>query len=234
MNRFQRSLGVLACILSTSYSVASELDRLGSNEAIVKRAKTMSTSGKIEIVQKRAVDRHLRFELGGSLGQVAGGNSYLSTTRVTGSLDFHINPRWSLGARYTAFGNRLTDEGDAQFRSARERQASGQFDSTVPEIDFPSSSWLITTSFYPMYGKLNLFNMSVVQFDVYALAGAGQINLRSGTTGTWSAGGGVGVWWNNWFSSRFEIRHQQYSDLVQTGRRDVGMLVGSFGIGILL
>lgn len=224
-----------ACVLSLGqFVLAADLDRLGSNEAIVKRARALSTSGRVEIVQKRSVDRRRRFEIGGSIGQVAGGNSYLNTTPVTGSIDFHFNPKWSVGARYSAFGNRLTAEGDAQFQSARSQQAIGQFDSSVPEIDFPTSSWLVTTSFYPLYGKLNVFDLSVVQFDVYALVGAGQMNLRSGTTGTWSAGGGVGFWWNQWFSSRFEIRHQQYSDLVQTGRREVGMIVGTFGIGILL
>jgi outer membrane beta-barrel protein len=128
----------------------------------------------------------------------------------------------------------LTNEGEAQFREARNRQAAGQFDSSVPEIDFPSSSWLVTTSYYPLYGKLNLFDWRVVQFDVYGVAGLGQMNLRSGVSGTWTAGGGIGFWWNNWFSSRFELRHQQYTDRVQTGNRDVGMLVGTFGFGVLL
>ena len=60
------------------------------------------------------------------------------------------------------------------------------------------------------------------------------MDLKSGSSDTWTAGGGVGFWWTKHMSSRFEVRHQAYQDQVYTVKRYVGMIVGTFGIGLLL
>ncbi|MDX9730965.1 MAG: outer membrane beta-barrel domain-containing protein [Bdellovibrionales bacterium] len=224
-----------ASFLGTGMAQAqADFDSLGSNEGILKRARALSTQQKVRIVQKRAVDRNLRFEFGGSYGGVTGGNSYLSTQPMTGSIEFHINPRISIGARYSQYTNQLSNEGKSQFEAARSAHAAGRTDYTVPEIDLPKSSMMGTISYYPMYGKLNFFDLSVVQFDFYVVGGYGQMELKSGNSSTWTAGGGVGFWWSKHFSSRFEVRHQAYQDKVHTGTRDIGMVVGTIGIGLLL
>ncbi|MBN8542187.1 MAG: outer membrane beta-barrel domain-containing protein [Deltaproteobacteria bacterium] len=215
-------------------SAASDFDSLGANEGIVKRARALNTKQQIQIVQKRAVDRDLRLELGIAYGGVAGGNSYLNSQPLMGALDFHITPRISVGFRYAQYANQLSKEGQSQFEIARDAQQAGQLDYTIPEIDLPKSSMMGMVSYYPMYGKLNFFDLSVVQFDLYLTGGYGQMDLKSGSTSTWTAGGGVGFWWNQYLSSRFEIRHQAYQDKVYTGTRDVGMMIGTFGIGLLL
>lgn len=220
--------------LSNVASAQSGFDSLGSNEGILKRARALNTQQKVRIVQKRAVDRDLRLEFGLTYGGVAGGNSYLNTQPMTGSMEFHINPRISLGARYTQYANQLSKEGQSQFDLAREAQAAGRTDYTVPDIDLPKSSVLGTVSYYPIYGKLNFFDLTVVQFDFYVLAGYGQMELKSGGSQTWTAGGGVGFWWTKNLSSRLEIRHQAYQDKVYTGTRDVGMMIGTLGIGLML
>lgn len=226
-------VGLVVALGSTAHAQSS-FDDLGANEGVLKRARAMNTKQEVRIVQKRSVDRDMRFELGVGFGGVAGGNSYLSTQPLSGELNFHISPRFSFGARYSHYSNQLTNEGEAQFKAAQAAKAAGQVDFTVPEVDFPTASTMLTAAYYPIYGKLNFFDISVVQFDLYVLGGYGKMDLKSGSSDTWTAGGGVGFWWTKHMSSRFEVRHQAYQDQVYTGKRDVGMIVGTFGIGLLL
>lgn len=230
---FSLALILLGVVLSSA-AQAQDFDSLGSNKGVLNRAKSMSTQQNVRIVQKRAVDRDMRFEFGVGYGAVAGGNSYLSTQPLLGSADFHFTPRISIGARYAQYNNQLTREGQSQFEAARAAKAAGSLSYDVPEVDFPVSSILGTVSYYPIYGKLNFFDLTVVQFDLYVLGGYGQMQLKSGVSNTWTAGGGIGFWWTKYVSSRMEIRHQAYQDQVYTGKRDVGMIVGTIGLGILL
>lgn len=224
--------------LAASAHAQSDFDSLGSNDAILKRARALNTSQQVRIVQKRAVDRDMRFEIGAAYGGSAGGNSYLNTQPFMGMLEFHVNPRFSFGGRYTAYANQLTKEGQSQMDAARAAKEAGQTDYTVSDIDLPKSSLMGTVSYYPMYGKLNFFDLTVVQFDFYVLAGYGTMEMKSGSSATWTAGGGVGFWWNKYVSSRFEIRQQGYQDRVTTSSgvsaRDIGLTIGTLGIGILL
>ena len=230
-----KSAVLLAALLVGSAAHAqSDFDSLGSNEGVLKRARALNTSQEVRIVQKRAVDRDLRFEIGGGYGGVAGGNSYLNTQVINGLLEFHITPKFSIGGRYGSYSNSLSQEGQSQFDAARAAQAARSTDFTVPDIDAPKSSLLGTVSYYPMYGKLNFFDLTVVQFDFYVIGGYGQMQLKSGTSATWTGGGGIGFWWTKHISSRLEIRYQAYQDKVYTGSRDVGMTIGTLGIGILL
>ncbi len=228
------TIGLVSLSGALATAAGANFDSLGSNEGVVKRAQALSSSQKVQIVQKRAVDRRNRFEFGVNYGGVSGGNSYMNTQPISGTLDFHFNPKIAVGVRYSHFANQLTREGENQFESARRAKAAGQLDFSVPEIDFPTSSVMATASVFPMYGKLNFFDLTVVQFDFYAIGGYGMMTLKSGNSETWTAGGGVGFWWNQHISSRFEVRHQAYLDRVQTGTRDVGMLIGTLGIGIIL
>jgi outer membrane immunogenic protein len=235
------ALAVVSVVISTVASSAfaqSDFDSLGSNEGILKRARALNTAQQVRIVQKRSVDRDYRFEIGAAYGGSAGGNSYLNTQPITGNLEFHITPRFSIGGRYTQYASQLTKEGLSQVDAARAAKEAGQTNYTVSDIDVPKDSVMGTVSYYPMYGKVNFFDLTVVQFDFYVIAGYGQMTMKSGISDTWTAGGGVGFWWNKYVSSRLEIRQQGYQDRVTTGAgiatRDVGLTIGTLGIGILL
>lgn len=219
---------------SSKRNLMKELDSLGSNQAIVDRAQAIDGENKIRVVQKRKVDRDLRFEFAVGYDAVSGGDSYIQTNNLGYMLDFHINPRVSVGARYYDSYNELTSEGERVFADARRRQAAGDLNSLRPDVDNPLSSTLGTITVYPLYGKLNFFNLGVTQFDVYLMGGYGQMELSSGSTPTWTAGGGVGIWWAQHVSSRLEARYQDYQDKIYSGSRDQSMMAFSFSIGILL
>jgi outer membrane immunogenic protein len=225
-------------IAATSTALAADvnkdLDSLGSNDAIIKKAKALNPKNEVRIVQNRAVDRTLRFELGINYGGVAGGDPYMDTQSMGGNLDFHFTPRWSIGGRYQKHFNSLTSEGKRLYDEADAAIKAKNPNYSIPDMDAPQDTMMAVINWYPIYGKLNLFNAGIAQFDIYAIAGAGQVRLTSGNAPTYTAGGGIGIWLAQHISGRLEIRYQTYEDQVYTGVRRVNLTVATAGIGILL
>jgi outer membrane beta-barrel protein len=149
-------------------------------------------------------------------------------------VDFHITPRWSLGARYYDYGNSLTPEGQRVFDEARAAYNAGGQSYAIPDIDYPQRSMMGTLSWYPIYGKTNLLDWGIAQFDMYLIGGYGQIQLSSGWTNLAMGGTGVAFWLTKHLSARGEIRYQTYHDQIITGPRDIGTVNMSLGLGILL
>jgi outer membrane beta-barrel protein len=225
---------ILACSSHTFANTKERIDSLGGNKDLMKRARALDAKNKIQIVQKRAVDRNMRLEVGFSYGMFSGGGDpYLNTSAMGASADLHITPRFSVGARYHDHRNELNNEGRRVFEQA---QRNSMFDSNFvrPAVDFPDSTTLGVVSFYPFYGKMNMMDMGVTQFDVYVLGGYGQMKLASGSSGTWTAGGGIGLWLAQHFSSRLEVRYQGFQDQIYSGTRDQGVVVSTFSIGFIL
>jgi outer membrane immunogenic protein len=211
----------------------TQMNSLGTNQDIIDKAKALQPNNSMRIVQKRAVDRDLRLELGLNYGYVAGGDSYIQTQNLGASLDFHITPRWSLGVRYTDNRNEFTNEGKRVYDIAQANQAAGQ-PYNYPGVDFPLETYLAVVNFYPIYGKVSWFESAVSQFDLYLLAGGGQMKLNSGNSPVYTGGVGIGMWWNSWFSSRIEARYQRHTDRVATGERDINSMVFQVGLGFML
>lgn len=214
--------------------VEKDLDTLGGNDALLEKATALDPENRSRIVQKRVVDRDLRLELGVNYGGVAGGDSYLRTQNLGAAMDFHITPRWSLGLRYYDYGNDLTPEGQRMLQEARTRYDQGGRTYVIPDIDYPIQSAMAVVDFYPIYGKINLFDKAVTQFDFYMLGGGGQIQLSSGWTTILTGGAGVGFWIGQHMSIRTELRYQHYKDQIITGARNIDTVVGTAGVGFML
>ena len=217
-------------------TVFKDLDSLGSNKAIAERAKAIDANNRVRVVQNRSVDRDMRFEFGVSYGMMAGGDANIESSAMGFMGDFHIIPQLSLGVRHYQFNSALSAEGQRRFDADRSAQQSGDPSAGVPEVDYPESATLGVLTVYPLYGKLNFFNQGITQFDFYMMGGYGQMKTQNGTSPTWTAGAGVGVWWSKHISSRLEARYQDYQDeLTINGRtRDQGVTSFSLGIGFLL
>lgn len=212
-------------------SLTNDLEELGANKAILKRARALDPKNRVRVVQNRAVDRDLRLELAVHYGTVAGGDPYLQSQNLGGQVEFHINPNWSIGARYYDYSNALSAEGDRVFQDAERRSSTENV--TVPELDQPYNATIATISWYPLYGKMNLFDQGISQFDIYAIAGYGKIELEQGPADTYTFGGGLGLWITNHISSRVEVRYQGYTDHVGEGRA-LDLTIISASIGVLL
>jgi len=217
-------------------STSDQLEALGSNKSVNERVARIESRSRLAIVQTRAVDRHWRLELGTSYGPVVAGDAYLQTQNLNGEVQLHVSPRLSLGVRYMMAFNALTADGRARFDNAsRAINANAQYDTTVPAIDYPEQSVMGIANWYMTYGKINLFDWKTVQFDIYSLAGYGQMTLASGSVPTWTAGAGIGFWLAQHLTSRFELRYQNYADQPESGSsRDLHLIIGTFGFGVLL
>lgn len=213
--------------------LTGEMDALGANKDLLKKARAIDPQNRVRVVQNRDVDRRLRLEIGVNGALVEGGDPYVNTNVLGGSLDFHITPRWSVGARYSNYSNTMTSEGKRVYEDAK---ANPNF--RVPSIDYAKNAWLAVVAWYPMYGKINMFDVGISQFDVYFLGGAGQVMLNSGTEPMYTAGGGVGFWLAQHMSMKFEARWQGYKDHPSVGsevfNRNINETVLGASIGFLL
>ena len=221
--------------ISAHAQVTKDLDALGDKKAEA-RASQLDSRARVGIVQGRTVDRNWRVELGANYGGVAAGDSYLNTSNLGVSADLHINPKFSLGVHYSKAYNSLTSEGQDRFN-----QGSGT-NYSIPQISYPEQTIMGVLDWYMLYGKMNFFDIKTIQFDIYSLIGAGQVQTSTSYanssseawSNTYTAGGGIGFWITQHFTTRLELRYQRYTDQVYTGSRDLNLIVGSLGFGVLL
>lgn len=232
------SVSLLAMAVSLNAESRSKnskaMDSLGSGEKLMERANPTVPANTYRVVQKRVIDREFRHELMVATGAVTGGDSYYATKNVGLRYEFHFSPRWSVGIRHDQNFNELTNEGRRVFDQAEALIRAGRTDFKYPDLDFPVNTQLATISFYPLYGKMSWFESTVSYFDFYFIAGGGRSQLKSGSTQVVTAGGGVGMWWNQWLTTRIELRYQGYEDKIYTGPRKIDSGVGSISMGLML
>ncbi len=206
-----------------------DFDSLGGNDVLLEKARSLNPTSKVTIVQDRIVDRRNRLEISPEIGRTLGGDSYQVTHRFGANLHYHITPKWSLGVKYSYLTNRLSVEGE---NLINDTSTYGQ--GLVPDIDFGKQEYMGIVNFYPIYGKLNMFDLGIAHFDVYLLGGAGQIVLKSGPTPTWTVGGGIGFWISQHLTTRFEIRYQNYTVRRSLGETALDLTNASVQFGYML
>lgn len=218
-------------------TVETEFDNLGGNQIILDKARELNPDTKVEVVQDRIVPRKNRFEFAPEFsGTMGGDDTYTKSQSVGMNINYHFNHRWSLGAKYNHTFNKLTAEGEAMIDAAYADRMANPRNPTlpIPEIDYQKSESLIVLNWYPIYGKMNLFDKSIAQFDVYGLLGAGQVELKSGTKPTYTLGAGIGFWMSPQISTRMELRYQKYNVEYTTGPKNLDLAIASLQVGWLL
>lgn len=206
-----------------------DFDSLGGNDALLDQARALNPDASIRIVQDRIVNRRKRVELAPEYATVLGGDPYNKTQNIGINAHYHINPHWSLGLKWDTSFNQLRPEGEALIHDPDIAAHA-----LIADIDYPKQEAMALVNWYPIYGKMNLFDLGVTHFDIYALAGAGTIELKSGFTSTWTAGGGVGFWISQHLSARTELRYQRYAVKHFNGEDTVQATVLGVQIGYLL
>lgn len=220
---------VLALPFAAHADVMEDFDGLGDNKELFDKAKALHPEMEVTVVQKRIVDRRNRVEVSPEIASYMGGDTYVDTYGYGLNAHYHITPRWSIGAKYTYFTNELNKEG---INLINDVDANGQ--GIIPDIDYARQNIIGMVNFYPIYGKMNLFGLGITHFDVYGTLGAGTIDLRSGNSTLLTAGAGVGFWWSQHFTSRFEVRYQTYEARRYSGEADIENTVIGLQMGYLL
>lgn len=229
------ALSFLASVAAHA-DIGNDFDSLGGNKIILEKAKALNPEINTSIVQDRTVSRRNRWELTTEVAGSFGGDTYVETLNAAINVHYHINPRWSLGLRYAKDFNKLTAEGTALIDQAQREYAEDPENprALIPNIDYPKEEQMALINWYPIYGKMNLLDKGVAQFDVYALVGAGKVQLNSSNQSTYTAGGGFGIWWNQKFSTRLEMRYQNYKAQYFQGEQNMHVAIASMQMGWLL
>ncbi len=216
--------------------LASDFDSLGGNKILLERAKALEPEMNTSIVQSRTVSRRNRVELAPEVSGTFGGDTYTRTRSVGMNMQYHFNPRWSLGMKYNHSFNALTPEGEALIDQAYAdfQKNPGKPTTAYPELAYPKAETLALINWYPIYGKMNLLDRGVAQFDFYMIGGYGQVQLNTGTVPTLTGGAGVGFWINQNISSRIEMRYQNYKAPYLNGEKELDLAVASFQMGYIL
>lgn len=215
---------------SKNSGLLKDFDTLGGNDVLLDKARELNPDQRISVVQDRIVQRRNRFEVAPEFASVLGGDPYNHTDGLAINAYFHINPHWALGAKYEYDTNAIRPEGQNLID-----QAVANSDKTlVPEIDYPKGQALALINYFPIYGKMNFFDVGVIHFDVYAVAGGGQVFLHSGNATTYTGGGGIGFWFSQHLSTRMELRYQTYQAQHISGPAKMDLTVASLQIGYLL
>jgi outer membrane beta-barrel protein len=239
-----KKLTTIACLMFFSGrlwagEIMKDFDSLGGNDVLLERALALNPDIKTKVVQNRIVDLHKRFEFAPETSSVLGGDSYTSTWLAGVDVRYHLNPRWSFGMKYGHAFNEYTDEGKNLINNPSPVKDSGGniigYSPNIPAVDYIKQQGFLTVNWSPIYGKMNMFDLGVVHFDMYAIAGVGQVELNSGLTSSLTAGGGIGLWISKHLTSHFEVRYQSYEAQRYLDKKDpMDLTVGSIQIGYLL
>ena len=236
MKQLLISMLVTLPLAAHAVGLEEDFDGLGGNKILIEKAQALNPEMTLSVVQPRTVSLRNRFEIAPEYSGTFGGDTYSRTQSFGLNMHYHLTPRWSVGAKYNMSFNRLTPEGEAMVdRAYQDYLKTPKNPSTpIPDLDYAKSESLLMVNWSPIYGKLNLLDRSVVQFDTYVLAGAGQVALKSGSTSTYIAGGGVGFWVNPRLSTRVEMTYQHYKAQYYTGPKDLDLAILGVQMGWLL
>lgn len=227
---------ILSSVGMAAENIESDFDSLGGNAVLLEKAKALNPEMETSVVQSREVNRRNRFELAPEFSGSFGGDTYVKTQGLGISAYYHITPRWSVGVKYKTAYNKLTAEGEAMAEKAYQDYIKNPKspEANMADLNYPLSETMAVVNWYPIYGKINLLDAKVVQFDTYLLAGSGQVQLKSGSTNSVIAGVGIGFWLTPKISTRFEMLYQSYTARYYSGDKKLDLAVAGAQMGWLL
>ncbi len=237
--RIQQFILITQLVSTIAYaetkSLQNDFKTLGDNAEVVERVQKLDSRQKVRVVQNRMMDRTNRLEAAVNAGLLSGGDSYVQTKNLGLMLQYHLTPRWSFGISYEKNYNKLTDEGTKQYELAYQCQKDdSSCRQLFPAVDFPMDTKMVSVSFYPIYGKLNLFDSKIAQFDIFTSLAYGQKALASGVSNVFAGSVGVGIWLNTFLTARLEGRFENYTDLLKTEKRMQNAMSVIASLGIML
>jgi outer membrane immunogenic protein len=233
---FLFSLHTFAAATESTSKTDVDFDSLGGNTIFLEKAKALQPDAKVGIVQNRTVPLDNRVEFAPEFSGTFGGDAYNRTKSLGLNAMYHINAGWAVGAKYNYSFNDLTPEGQAMMDRALADYQKDTVHPTIPYpfLDYQKSEALALFNWSPVYGKMNLLDKAVAHFDFYVIGGYGQVELFSGPTSTYTGGGGLAFWLSPHFSTKVEMRYQNYKAQYLGQEKNMDLAVASVQMGWLL
>lgn len=219
---------------TTGLKILKDFDELGGNKILYERLKKLGKGKqKIKIVQKRAVNRKGRHEVSFRMETSLIG-AYVKTFKWGGGYSYHINPYFSLSLRGEKSVNTLTKEGEYVLDEGEKVWRESVEDiGFIPDMSWERHSLGVYGSWYFIYGKMNVFERFVAQFDMYTILGGGMTYLRREKTPFGSLGIGTAVWISKKMSSRLELFYRSFTSDTLIKKRRVYKPYISWSMGYL-
>lgn len=192
-------------------SLLNDLSTLGDNQFLKPYIKSTSTSSEISVVQNRFYSRFNRQELLTGIGYSTSGPAYFKTTATSMFYKFYVSPKWSVGVNYSYFTNSLSSAGIQVIKNGEAKLKNDPDFAFIPDMDYPKFSYAATASWYPSYGKLNLFN-TIMYFDLFVTSGLGKIILKHKPSSLLFLSFGSSLWLTKKWIARFEMQNKLYKE----------------------
>lgn len=151
-------------------------------------------------------------------------DSHLETRQIGAKYRFHINSRWSIGASYSEYENKLTSAGKKLFDDEK----------ILPDTDYAIKSADAFVNLNTVYGKLRLTKKQIVYFDHYIALGYGHIDLASGETNLYNLDTGFAFWIGKHASFRVGAKSEFFRQKKLTEDTNAHNTMGYLEIGYLL
>ena len=150
-------------------------------------------------------------------------DSHIETTQSGAAYRFHINSRWSVGAKYSEYSNKLSGAGKKLFDNEQ----------LLPDTDYALKSTEGFISFNTIYGKLRLTRDTIVYFDQYIALGYGDVALANGEQKMTTLDLGLAFWLGRKASARVGLKNEFYTQQKINGSSDVQNAMGYMEFGYL-
>lgn len=227
MNIITKYFIFLFCVFSiqnawsaNSKSLLKDLNTLGENKFLSPYIKQTSTTSEVSVVQNRFYSRKNKQEILTGFSYGTSNPTYFKSMAASWAYKFYLNPKWSVGFKYSYFVNTLSAAGVQIIKRALKNVQKEPDLATIPDLDFPKSSYVATASWYPSYGKFNLFN-KIMYFDLFVSSSAGQIILKNKPSFLLSLSMGSSFWLTKKWTTRVEIQNKLYKESSYTQQHNI-------------
>lgn len=214
---------ILAMVSSPAFSddLSSKLDDL--NVPDDKVTDLLSEENLISVTGRySSLDFRHEFSIKGANNFTS--DSHLETRQLSGTYRFHLNSRWSVGASYHEYENKLSSAGERLF-----------FEKAVlPDSDFAIKAADAFIGLHTVYGKLRLTSTQVVYFDHYINIGYGHVDLASGEQQMYTADTGFVFWVGKHGSFRLGVKNEFYRQQKLRESKNAHNAMGYLEVGVLL
>ncbi|MFO0696384.1 MAG: outer membrane beta-barrel domain-containing protein [Polyangiales bacterium] len=143
---------------------------------------------------------------------------------ASGAYTFHVTESIGLEASF----------GFTRAKSDVLRTVEADLGTTLVRIDTPVFLYMGHLLWSMAYGKMRWFGGRISRFDLYLALGGGVTDNQTAAGLTFSGGLGLKLYFNSWFSMRFDVRNQVLSQELLGRSQIVDNLAVTLGLSVFL
>lgn len=181
-------------------------------DAIRKKYWERGDDSDARVIQNRLYSKALKLEIGAYYGSISE-DPFLSVRSAGTSLAFHLSESWAFGLLYWKdFVSASSAQASLQQITATQANPGGVSANVNPPKDYFGGE----LAYSPIYGKLSLFGLMIIHYDLHVLAGYGINQTDTGNDGAISFGIGQQFYLNKFLSLRVDYRAMHFDETINS------------------